>query len=104
MGFRIKESQELKTMNLEEMELYRAIQKSGNLSEKLQELCERYPKAEILLEYYPLWRFESVYLDVRIISCVPSYIQKEYQELYDRYYYPVLLHPLGKNGTTGKEI
>ena len=101
MSLKIKESTELKTMIFDEMEIYRAIRKSGDVPERLQELCKMYPKAEILLEYYPLRKFDSIYLDARI-TCSPSSIQKKCQEIYERYYFLALLHPLKWDDTTGK--
>lgn len=94
MGLKTTQSPELKAMCFaEDMDWYRALNKTGDLVSRLHRLCEQYPKAEILLEYYPLHKNGCVYLDARI-ECSQAEIQKECEDLYDRYYFLSLLKPL----------
>lgn len=77
----------------EEMELYRARNKSREFWQHLFDLVEANPKEVIHVDCYPLERFGYLYYDVKI-SCESEKIQKLCDQIYERYYHLALLHPI----------
>lgn len=77
----------------EEMELYRAQNKSREFWQRLVDLAEANPQELIHVDCYPREKFGNLYYDVKI-SCESENIQKLCDQIYEQDYHLALLHPI----------
>ena len=91
MNYTIKEHFE--NYIFEEMELFRAHNKSREFWQHLIDLVDANPKEVIHVDCFPLEQFDRLYYDVKI-SCESENIQKLCDQIYERYFHLALLHPI----------